>query len=78
MVYGDDELLEEFDKSFALLMKYFEKFNMLDENVIEGVISRNKKEAYAAPGLSGEILVHGVEIDKSNNCQPAKNGGVDQ
>ena len=60
MVYGDDELLEEFDKSFALLMKYFEKFNMLDENVIEGVISRNKKEAYAAPGLSGEILVHGV------------------
>ncbi len=60
MVYGDDELLEEFDKSFALLMKYFEKFNMLDENVIEGVLSGNKKEVDAATPSSGEILVHGV------------------
>lgn len=60
MVYGDDDMLEEFDKSFALLMKYFEKFNMLDENVIEGVLSGNKKEIYPVTGLSGEILVHGV------------------
>lgn len=60
MVYGDDDLLEEFDKSFALLMKYFEKFNMLDENVIEGVLSGNKKEIYPVTGLSGEVLVHGV------------------
>lgn len=37
MVYGDDEMLEEFDKQFNLLMKHFEKFNVLDENIIEGV-----------------------------------------
>jgi len=60
MVYGDDDMLEEFDKRFAMLMKHFEKFNMLDENVIEGVLSGHKKEEYAAPGLRGEILVHGV------------------
>jgi len=60
MVYGDDDMLGEFDKRFAMLVKHFEKFNMLDENVIEGVLSGNKKEEYAATGLSGEILVHGV------------------
>ncbi|MBK5193193.1 MAG: PhoH family protein [Flavobacteriaceae bacterium] len=60
MVYGDDDMLGEFDKRFAMLMKHFEKFNMLDENVIEGVLSGNKKEDYSATALSGEILVHGV------------------
>lgn len=60
MVYGDDEMLEEFDKQFNLLMKHFEKFNVLDENIIEGVLSGNKKEEYSAAVLSSEILVHGV------------------
>jgi phosphate starvation-inducible PhoH-like protein len=33
---------------------------MLDENVIEGFLSDNKKQEYSATSLSGEILVHGV------------------
>ena len=60
MVYGDDDMLEEFDKRFAMLVNHFEKFNMLDKNVIDGVLNGNKKEEYPANGLSSEILVHGV------------------
>jgi len=60
MVYGDDDMLEEFDTRFAMLVKHFEKFNMLDENVIEGVLNGDKKEEYSVTGLSNEILVHGV------------------
>lgn len=60
MVYGDEDLLDEFDKRFAMLMDYFEKFNQLDENVIERVLTSNGKEEYSASVKSGEILVHGV------------------
>ena len=60
MVYGDEDLLEEFDKRFSMLMDHFEKFNMLDENVIERVLSSNSKEEYSTSVASGEILVHGV------------------
>jgi phosphate starvation-inducible PhoH-like protein len=60
MVYGDDDMLMEFDKRFAMLIKHFEKFNTLDENVIEGVLNGNKKEEYSATSINGEILVHGV------------------
>ena len=37
-VYGDEELLEEFDKRLTMLMVHFTKFNKLDENIIERVL----------------------------------------
>jgi len=60
MVYGDEELLEEFDKRFTMLMDHFIKFNKLDENVIERVLTSISKEDYASSNQSGEVLVHGV------------------
>ena len=33
-VFGDEEMLEEFDKRFTMLIEHFGKFNKLDENVI--------------------------------------------
>jgi len=60
MVYGDEELLEEFDKRFTMLMDHFIKFNKLDENVIERVLTSTSKEDYASSAQSGEVLVHGV------------------
>ena len=59
-VFGDEELLEEFDKRFDMLTQHFAKYNKLDENSIERVLTSNGKEDYAAPENSGEILVHGV------------------
>ena len=58
--YGDDELLEEFDKRFAMLTQHFIKYNKLDENSIERVLTSNGKEDYSSPENSGEVLVHGV------------------
>jgi phosphate starvation-inducible protein PhoH and related proteins len=59
-VYGDEELLEEFDKRFDMLSQHFLKYNRLDENIIERVLTSNGKEDYESPENSGEVLVHGV------------------
>ena len=59
-VYGDEELLEEFDKRFDMLTQHFAKYNKLDENSIERVLTSNGKEDYASPENSGEVLVHGI------------------
>ena len=48
-VFGDEDLLEEFDKRFNMLMDHFGKFNKLDENVIERVLTSQSKEDYETP-----------------------------
>lgn len=59
-VYGDEEMLEEFDKKFSELMKHFIKYNKLDENAIERILTSEKREDYETTDEGGEILVHGV------------------
>lgn len=57
--YGDEALLEEFDKRFTMLTAHFAKYNKLDENAIERVLTSNGKEEKSSKS-SGEVLVHGV------------------
>ncbi len=59
-VFGDEELLEEFDKKFTMLMDHFVKYNKLDENAIERILTSHAKEDYETPESSGHTLVHGV------------------
>ncbi|WP_410005376.1 PhoH family protein [Aequorivita nionensis] len=58
--YGDDDLLEEFDRRIAMLLEHATKYNKIDENVIERVLLSRNKEEYEAPQGSGETIVHGV------------------
>jgi len=58
--YGDQELLEEFDRRLSMLMNHFGKYNKLDENVIERVLTSQSSDDYATSKESGEVLVHGV------------------
>jgi phosphate starvation-inducible PhoH-like protein len=60
MVYGDEDLLEEFDTRFSMLMDHFGKYNKLDENTIERVLTSGNKEEYSTSAESGHVLVHGV------------------
>ncbi|AWX45863.1 PhoH-like protein [Flagellimonas maritima] len=59
-VYGDEELLEEFDKRFDMLTSHFAKYNKLDENSIERLLTSDGKEDHASSKSSGDVLVHGV------------------
>ena len=59
-VYGDEPLLEEFDKRFNMLTTHFLKYNKLDENIIERVLTSNGIDDFASSETSGAVLVHGV------------------
>lgn len=57
--YGDEALLEEFDKRLTMLMEHFSKYNKIDENVIERVLTSQSSKDYDTSASSGETLVHG-------------------
>ncbi|EDP95759.1 PhoH family protein [Kordia algicida OT-1] len=57
--YGDEALLEEFDKRLTMLMEHFAKYNKIDENVIERVLTSESSKDYDTSASSGETLVHG-------------------
>ena len=57
-IFGDDEQLEEFEKKMAMLIKYFERYNKLDENSIEQILLSDNSNAKNRDKLG--VLVHGV------------------
>ena len=59
-IYGDEDMLEEFDKRFNMLIDHYGKFNKLDENSMERVLTSDSREDYDTTSESGEVLVHGV------------------
>lgn len=58
--YGEEELLEEFDRKLDMLTDHYIKYNKLDENIIERILTSNSREDYETSSESGEVLVHGV------------------
>ncbi|TMM53746.1 PhoH family protein [Maribacter algarum] len=58
--YGDEELLEEFDKRFDMLANHFIKYNKIDENSIERVLTSTGADETKSSEKAGETLVHGV------------------
>lgn len=59
-VYGEEALLEEFDRCFATLTREFTDYNSLDENMLERILSGSDKETYTTSKSSGEVLLHGI------------------
>jgi phosphate starvation-inducible PhoH-like protein len=58
--FGDEELLEEFDKRMEMLLSHFGNYNKIDENMIERVLTSDSKEDYETSSASGEVILHGV------------------
>jgi phosphate starvation-inducible PhoH-like protein len=58
--YGDDPLLEEFDKRFKMLTNYYNTYNKLDENAIERILTDGGAEDAKISEKGAETLVHGV------------------
>jgi len=57
---GDESLLEEFDSRMGMLFQYFGTYNLIDENVIERVLTSDSKEDYQTSIESGLVIIHGV------------------
>ncbi|MCK0124643.1 PhoH family protein [Gelidibacter sp. F2691] len=58
--YGDEDLLEEFDKRMTMLLKHYAKYNKIDENAIEQVLTSVTSEDYTTTEKSSEAILHGV------------------
>lgn len=58
--FGDEELLEEFDKRMEMLFTHFGTYNKLDENMIERVLTSDSEEDYTTSNESGQVILHGV------------------
>ncbi len=57
--YGEKEVLDEFEKRLAMLIAYFNRYNKLDENSIERILTSNGSE-HKSSKLADGVLVHGV------------------
>ncbi len=58
--FGDEEVLEEFDKRIEMLCEHFMKYNKLDENIIERILTSDSQKDYETTVTSGEPILHGV------------------
>ena len=60
-IYGEAEILDEFEIRLQRLIKYFNRYNKLDENSIERVLtSTGNEEKAIATKNAKDVLVHGV------------------
>jgi len=57
-IFGEPILLDEFEKRFDMLAKYFHRYNKIDENSIERLLTPNSE--FKDSKKSNDILVHGV------------------
>jgi len=58
-IYGESDILDEFEKRIEMLIKYFNKYNKLDENSIERILTSTGKEEKTDVNTN-DVLVHGV------------------
>ncbi|MBE7646132.1 PhoH family protein [Tenacibaculum finnmarkense] len=60
-LYGEPEILDELEKRLGMLIKYFNKYNKLDENSIERILTATgKEEEFRKSAKTEGVLVHGV------------------
>jgi len=60
-IYGEPEILDAFETRFERLIKYFNKYNTLDENSIERILtSTGNEEKSVGAKNAKDVLVHGV------------------
>ncbi|MBB1150139.1 MULTISPECIES: PhoH family protein [unclassified Myroides] len=56
-IYGEEEVLDEFERKFVRLIKYFTRYNKIDENAIERIVMDSDLQQTTA---LDDVLVHGV------------------
>lgn len=58
-VFGEREILDEFEKQLARLVAYFMKYNHIDDNVIERIVQSSEQDEKKLQ-KSDNTIVHGV------------------
>jgi phosphate starvation-inducible PhoH-like protein len=60
-IFGESDVLDEFEIRFERLIKYYNRYNKLDDNSIERILTSTGNEEKTAASKNGkDVLVHGV------------------
>lgn len=57
-IYGEPAILDDFEKGFQKLVNHFHRYNKLDDNSIERLLTNSHRQASSKD--AEEVLVHGV------------------
>jgi phosphate starvation-inducible PhoH-like protein len=59
-VFGEPEILDEFEKRLQMLIDYFHRYNSLDENSIERLLLANGEDVSESVVEKKDVILHGV------------------
>jgi len=59
-VFGEAEIIDEFEKKLQMLVDYFHRFNSIDENSVERILLLNSQEELNKELGDNAILVYGI------------------
>ncbi|MGB0198653.1 MAG: PhoH family protein, partial [Flavobacteriaceae bacterium] len=58
--YGEEELLEEFERQLDRLVMHYGKYNSLDETTVEQILTSTDEDDYGLDPDDKQVIVHGV------------------
>ena len=59
-VFGESEILDEFEKRLQILVDYFHRYNHLDENTLERLLQANGDEVSKNKASNKDVILYGV------------------
>lgn len=58
--YGEEEILEVFERQLDRLVMYYGKYNSLDEDTVEQILTSNEEDDFGLDPDDKQVIVHGV------------------
>lgn len=58
--YGEEEVLEEFEKQMDRLMMHYGKYNSLDESTVEKILTSSTEDNFGLDGTDIQTILYGV------------------
>jgi len=58
--YGEEEVLEEFEKQMDRLMIHYGKYNSLDESTVEKILTSSPEDSFGLDEADIQTILHGV------------------
>ena len=72
--YGEEEVLEEFEKQMDRLMMHYGKYNSLDESTVEKILTSSSEDNFGLDEADVQTILHGVggKIIKARTINQAR------
>jgi phosphate starvation-inducible PhoH-like protein len=72
--YGEEEILEEFEKQMDRLMMHYGKYNSLDESIVEKILTSSSEDNFGLEEADIQTILHGVggKIIKARTVNQAR------